>query len=289
MPRPTAAARAGTLYVVATPIGNLEDITLRALKVLKAAALVAAEDTRRTAILLRQYDIATPVLSVHEHNERRHADLIIERLARGESVALVTDAGTPTISDPGAYLVAEVRKAGYVVEPIPGPSAVVAALSASGLVGEGFSFVGFVPNRLNARKKWWAEVVEESSKRAVVFFETPHRLQSTLRELSSLVERPITVCRELTKVHEEIRQDTPSNLLKQFEDPRGEFTIVIPQAKRSEAERNRPSDAEIAQEFGHITLVDPSSSRRDAIRKLAAKLGLPTKVIYASLERAKLG
>src|SRR5262245_31200788 len=147
MPGPTPPPRAGRLYVVATPIGNLEDITLRALKTLKAVSLVAAEDTRRTGILLRHYDISTPVLSVHEHNERQRSASLVGRLAAGESVALVTDAGTPAISDPGAQLVAAVREAGFTVEPIPGPSAVLAALSAAGLASEGFTFLGFPPYR----------------------------------------------------------------------------------------------------------------------------------------------
>ena len=137
----------GILYVVATPIGNLEDMTLRGLKTLKAVQLVAAEDTRRTGTLLRHFQIETPILSVHEHNERGRAEQIINRLGRGDSVALVTDAGTPAISDPGAKLVREVRAAGFRVEPIPGPSAVVAGLSASGIDSDGFTFLGFPPIR----------------------------------------------------------------------------------------------------------------------------------------------
>src|SRR5918992_2663404 len=138
---------AGTLYVVATPIGNLEDITLRALKVLKSVQLVAAEDTRRTGILLRHFDIGVPIISVHEHNERARVEKIAARLARGESVAVVTDAGTPGVSDPGAALVAAIRTAGYRIEPIPGASAVAAAFSASGINSEGYTFAGFPPFR----------------------------------------------------------------------------------------------------------------------------------------------
>ena len=285
MPGPTAATRTGTLYVVATPIGNLEDITLRALKILKAVNIVAAEDTRRTAILLRHYDIATPVLSVHEHNESRRAASLIPRLAAGESIALVTDAGTPAVSDPGAYLVAAAREAGIPVEPIPGPSAVLAALSASGLTSEGFVFAGFPPNRLNTRKRWLAGVVEDSNRRAVVLFESPHRLSTTLQELEILGKRQIIVCRELTKLHEEIRFGSSAELGTHFSSPRGEFTIVIPKAEAEPTNERVLSDPEVAAEFGQIT----ASSRREAVQRLAEKVGMSVRQVYASLERSKIG
>src|SRR5687768_653606 len=178
---------AGTLYVVATPIGNLEDITLRALKVLKSVQLVAAEDTRRTGILLRHFNIEVPITSVHEHNERARVDRIVGRLAKGESVALVTDAGTPAISDPGAALVAAIRAQGFTVEPIPGASAVVAAISASGITSHGFTFLGFPPIRGKDRKEWFDAVGSGAKHRLMVFFEAPHKLQKTLAELAILV------------------------------------------------------------------------------------------------------
>ena len=287
MPVPTAANRAGTLYVVATPIGNLEDVTLRALKILKAVSLVAAEDTRRTGVLLRHYDISTPVLSVHEHNERRRAGAIVARLVAGESVALVTDAGTPAVSDPGAHIVNAVREAGFRVEPIPGASAVVAALSAAGLSGDGFTFMGFPPSRSIARKKWLSEVSEANSKRAVVFFESPHRLSQTLTELGLLVEHQILACRELTKIHEELCWGTPAELARRFNQPKGEFTVVVPERPVSQTV-DIPSDTEILVKFGQITANSQSASRREAIQRLAHELGLPVKEVYASLERAKL-
>ncbi len=171
-------------YVVATPIGHLEDITLRALRILKTVALVAAEDTRRTGNLLRHYDIHTPVLSVHAHNEHARVPKLIARLAAGESIALVTDAGTPGVSDPGAVLVAAAREAGLRIEPIPGASAVIAALSAAGLKTDGFVFLGFAPIRSKARKQWLETAAELSKARAVIFFEAPHRLHRTLEDLS---------------------------------------------------------------------------------------------------------
>src|SRR5687767_14055601 len=168
MPAPRASGSSrrtreskGVLYVVATPIGNLDDITLRAIKVLQQVQLVAAEDTRRTGILLRHFSIETPILSVHEHNERARISEIIGRLSRGESIGLVTDAGTPGISGPGTTLVAAVRQAGFSVEPIPGASAVVAAISASGVATNGFTFLGFLPIRSKDRNEWTAGVVRE--------------------------------------------------------------------------------------------------------------------------------
>lgn len=288
MTRAEPAGRTGTLFVVATPIGHLEDITLRALSVLKSVALVAAEDTRRTGNLLRHYQIRTPLVSLHEHNERSRTPAIVSRLLAGESVALVTDAGTPGISDPGAEVVAGVRAAGVRVEPIPGPSAVVAALSVAGLGSDGFSFLGFPPIRSKDRIKWFTELVALSSSRPVVFFEAPHRLRKTLRELDS-VKRPIYLCRELTKIYEEVTVGTPQELLARTTDPRGEFTIVVPMKDPGENVREIPSDDSIVAIFGRITETSHAASKREAARMVAERLSLTTKEVYAALERAKIG
>src|SRR3954466_6829815 len=168
---------AGILYVVATPIGNLEDVTLRALRVLREVSLIAAEDTRRTARLLQHYSISTRTTSLHEHNERSRTPALIARLEAGESVALVSDAGTPIVSDPGTHLVASAHAAGVRVEPVPGPSAVVAALSASGLGQGEFVFVGFPPSRSNARQRWFTHLAAET--RVIILYEAPHRIIST--------------------------------------------------------------------------------------------------------------
>src|SRR5262245_19235774 len=164
----------GTLFVVATPIGNLEDITLRALRVLREVTLIAAEDTRRTAHLLARHGISTPMISVHEHNETRKSSALISRLRQGESIALVSDAGTPTVSDPGAHLVRAAIDSGMKVEPIPGPSAVTAAMAASGLSTDSFTFWGFPPSRSKARRQWLERVREVGG--VAVFFEAPHRI-----------------------------------------------------------------------------------------------------------------
>lgn len=279
----------GTLFVVATPIGNLEDITLRALRILREVALVAAEDTRRTGNLLRHYDIHTPIISVHEHNERLRAPKLISRLAAGESIALVTDAGTPGVSDPGAELVAAVRAAGIRVEPVPGPSAVIAAISAAGITSNGFSFAGFAPIKSKDRKKWFSRLLERGQDQAVVFFEAPHRLQRTLKELSLLVNGPIMIARELTKIHEELVFGTPEELILLFDQPIGEFTLILPPMAVNTKVRSDVSDDEITDCFGQITETCGSGSKRDSARLVAEQLHLSAKQVYDALERVKLG
>jgi len=278
----------GVLYVVATPIGNLEDMTLRAIKILKLVQLVAAEDTRRTGILLRHFDINTPILSVHEHNEKARVERIVGRLAKGESVALVTDAGTPGISDPGAALVAAIRAAGFTVEPIPGASAVAAAISASGITSHGFTFLGFPPIRGKARKSWFADLTEAGSKRLVVFFEAPHKLLKTLEELDTYVKRPIIIGRELTKIHEEFATGTPTELSKRFESPHGEFTLLIPPESQSDKPVEAVSDEEVLTIFGRITDIGGASSKREVARAVGERLGLTAKQVYEIVERNKL-
>jgi 16S rRNA (cytidine1402-2'-O)-methyltransferase len=280
---------AGTLYVVATPIGNLEDITLRALKVLKSVQLVAAEDTRRTGILLRHFNIEVPITSVHEHNERARVDKIVGRLAKGESVALVTDAGTPGVSDPGAALVAAVRSAGFRIEPIPGASAVAAAISAAGINSDGFTFLGFPPVRGKDRKLWFSALMETTNERAVVFFEAPHKLRKTLEELGQLVKRPIFVARELTKLYEELIWATPNELLAKFDSPHGEFTLIVPPIDPSQVATEVHADAEIAELVGQITKTEQTKSLRDAARLAGERLGMSARQVYAALERVKVG
>ena len=277
----------GILYVVATPIGNLDDITLRALKTLKAVQLVAAEDTRRTGILLRHFQIETPILSVHEHNERSRVEQIVHRLATGQSVALVADAGTPAISDPGAALVAETRDAGFRVEPIPGASAVVAALSASGVDSNGFAFLGFPPIRGKDRKQWLSELALEVEQRAVVFYEAPHRISKTLAEIDVFVKRPIIVVRELTKVHEEFVEGLPGHLGAKFMSAQGEFTVIVPPTPVGHNVTEAPPDSVVMNKFGELTKNTTFASKKDAARALANQLGLSTRVVYGILERNK--
>ena len=193
----------GTLFVVATPIGNLEDITARALRVLREAAVIAAEDTRRTSHLLSRYAITTPTTSLHEHNESQKTASIVERLQRGDDVALVSDAGTPTISDPGQRLVRAAIDADIRVESIPGPNAALAALAVSGFSTDSFTFMGFPPARSKDRSDWFDELIRVGG--VVVFFEAPHRIRRTLDELQRVASNcELLVARELTKKHEEL-------------------------------------------------------------------------------------
>ena len=280
---------AGTLYVVATPIGNLEDITLRALKTLKTVQLVAAEDTRRTGNLLRHFGIDVPIVSVHEHNEQARVQKIAGRLAQGESVALVTDAGTPGVSDPGAGLVAAIRQAGFRIEPIPGASAVAAAISASGINSDGFTFLGFPPIRSKDRKLWFSSLTESAQHRAVVFFEAPHKLRKTLEELAILVNRPIFIGRELTKLHEELILAMPNDLLSRFDNPHGEFTLIVPPGSAPKSEEDAPTDEQIAELVGHITETEHPKSLKEASRLAGERLGMSAKHVYAAVERTKIG
>jgi 16S rRNA (cytidine1402-2'-O)-methyltransferase len=273
------------LYIVSTPIGNLEDITLRALRVLKEVELIAAEDTRHTAALLARYDIRTPTTSFHEHNEKEKTAALMHRLGRGDSIALVSDSGTPGISDPGYRLVAAARAAGIRVVPVPGPSAVLGALVSSGFPTSSFLFLGFPPRRRHARHTWAAQLARENH--TVVFFESPHRLRQTLEDLlPHLVDRPICVARELTKVHEELVIQPITRFLDAGSPPRGEYVIVVPPDSGEAKSRQAPSDQQIAEYCRQVAYIG-HSAKRDLVRRTADHFKLPSRFVYAALERAK--
>jgi len=276
----------GTLFLVATPIGNLEDISYRALRVLKEAAVIAAEDTRHTAKLLSHFDIRTPTTSFFDQVEREKIPALIARLRAGEPVALVSDAGTPAVSDPGYRLVKAAIEAGIRVEPIPGPSAVLAALVASGLPTDRFSFVGFPPPKAQARDKWLAEIGTRSE--TVVFFEAPHRIQETLAAILRLLgDRPVSVARELTKLHEEHLRGPVSTVLPRLEVVRGEFTVALgaaPADSPSSLTDQPPDDGRLYDEFCQLA---ETSTRREALNTLAKRYALPSRAIYAAVEREK--
>ena len=274
---------AGILYVVATPIGNLEDITFRALRVLREVAIIAAEDTRRTARLLQHYSISTPTTSLHEHNERTRTPELIARLARGEAVAVVSDAGTPLISDPGGMLVAAAHDAGIRVEPVPGPSAAMAAVSASGLPAEQILFVGFPPSRGNDRKRWLSDLKDEA--RLIVLFEAPHRILACLTDLLEIFgDRLAAVGRELTKAHEELVVRPISQHLQQLKTLKGEFTIVVAPAEPiPDQPRELPEASVLLHEFGELTN-SFSGSRREAVKLLARKYRVGSRTMYRLLE-----
>jgi 16S rRNA (cytidine1402-2'-O)-methyltransferase len=221
-----------TLYLVATPIGNLEDITLRALRTLKECDLIAAEDTRRTGILLKHFGISKPMLSYFQFNEAKRSEEIIERLRRGEKIALVTDAGSPGISDPGERVVKAAIAAGFRVEPVPGPSALVAGLTASGLPTDEFHFIGFLPHKSGQRRKR-LEILRDSAG-TLVLYESPYRIEKLLGELKEIYpERSIVLARELTKKFEEFLRGTPTELLEQLQKRsiKGEFVVIVGQEK----------------------------------------------------------
>jgi 16S rRNA (cytidine1402-2'-O)-methyltransferase len=228
MERPPPALARSTLYLVATPIGNLEDITLRALRTLRECDLVAAEDTRRTGQLLKHFDISKPLVSCFQHNEARRSELIISKLREGASIALVTDAGSPGISDPGERVVSAVLEAGLRVESVPGPCALVAALTASGLPTDEFHFVGFLPHKSGQRIKRLQQFREVQG--TLVLYESPFRAIKLLEELQEVMpERQVVLARELTKKFEEFLSGTPTELLERLKNRslKGEFVVLV--------------------------------------------------------------
>ena len=276
----------GTLFVVATPIGNLEDITVRALRVLREVALIAAEDTRRTAHLLARHAIATPTTSLHAHNEHRKTASLVDRLQSGDSIALVSDAGTPTVSDPGGELVAAAIAAGIRIEPIPGPSAILAALTASGFSYDSFTFLGFPPTKTKERRAWFDRLIQVGG--TVVFFEAPHRIVRTLTELGRISGNcPIVLGRELTKTHEELVRGPIVEVLERFPMERGEFTVVAQIGRTThDAVAETPSDAILVEQFGELT-INRRRSRRKAIADLARRHRLSANEVYQAIERGK--
>lgn len=273
----------GILYVVATPIGNLEDVTLRALRTLREVSLIAAEDTRRTSRLLQHYSISTPTTSLHEHNERAKTPRLIAQLAAGQSIALVSDAGTPAISDPGARLVGAAHAAGITVLPVPGPSAVTAAVSAAGLESTGFVFLGFPPDRSKARKEWFERIGREEL--AVVFYEAPHRIHRTLGELAAtLGTRSVAIGRELTKAHEFFGIRPISGWMEDPPPARGEFVLVVmpPEPGRGPS-AGVAAPAVIASEFWRITK-NPAVGRREGLRLVAKKFGVRARDVFTAVE-----
>lgn len=274
----------GILYVVATPIGNLEDVTLRALRILREVSLVAAEDTRRTSKLLQHYSISTPTTSLHEHNEHVKTPRLVAQLKSGQSVAVVSDAGTPAISDPGARLVAAAHAAGIPVLPIPGASAVTAAVSAAGLEDGRFIFGGFPPDRSKARKEWfewlWAQSVP------VVFFEAPHRIERTLATLGEVAPtRRLAIGRELTKAHEEYGIRPILDWVRTPPNRKGELVLVLfPPEPAAAAHEPAPNPVVLAAEFGRIT-DSGELGRREALRKVAEKFGVRTRDVFDAVER----
>ncbi len=269
----------GTLYLVATPIGNLEDITARALRVLRESNLIAAEDTRTTRKLLSHFDIHTPLTSYHEHNKLSKLDVVLNALQAG-SVALVSDAGTPALNDPGYELVKAAIQAGHTISPVPGPAAPIAALVSSGLPTDAFLYLGYLPRRSSERQALLAQIAPLPY--TLIFLETPHRLLDSLEDLlPSLGDRPIAVTRELTKVHEEIFRGSLSQSLEHFraETPRGEFTLVIAGKtnQRIEAWDDQRLNEAIQEGLGR------KERPKELAQRLAGESGHPRREIYQKI------
>ncbi|WP_036228288.1 16S rRNA (cytidine(1402)-2'-O)-methyltransferase [Marinobacterium jannaschii] len=271
------------LYVVATPIGNLQDMTLRAVEVLQSVSLIAAEDTRHSARLLSHFNINTRQLSVHEHNERQRSEMIVQQLAAGNSVALISDAGTPLISDPGYILVGIVREAGYRVVPLPGCAAFVTALSAAGLASDRFSFEGFPPAKKGARLEQYRSLADES--RTLIFYESPHRVLDSLRDMAQAFggDRKVAVARELTKTFETIRSGSLDELLVWMEadhnQQKGEFVLLVEAAPR------RKEESLGAEQLRILSLLTEELPVSQAAALAAKITGIKKKVLYqAALE-----
>jgi 16S rRNA (cytidine1402-2'-O)-methyltransferase len=273
----SAGKTQGTLYMVATPIGHLEDITLRALRVLKEVDLIAAEDTRHSRILLSVYEIKTPLISLHEHNEKERSTLIISRIQGGMSVAYISDAGTPCISDPGYHLVNFALENKIKVVPVPGPSALIAALSVCGFPADRFLFYGFLPPKENRRRSFLESVKDEE--KTLVFYESPSRITDMLKDVFAVLgDRQIVVARELTKIYEEVKRGRISDILSELHTgkTKGEFTVIL------QGVLHEPvllTDGEIQEKLLSLW-AEQSISLRDAGAHVVRQTGLPKKKVY---------
>ena len=275
----------GKLFLCATPIGNLEDITYRVVRILKEADLIAAEDTRGSIRLLNHFDIHTPMTSYHEHNRMSKGPQLVQRMLSGENIALVTDAGMPGISDPGEDLVRMARDAGIEVTVLPGACACVTALPGSGLSTRRFCFEAFLPSAKKDRQRVLAQLKTET--RTIILYEAPHRLARTLQELlDSLGERRLTLCRELTKLHEEYEETTLSQAVKACETvpPRGEYVLVIEGADAAMLEAEERSSWETLSVAEHVAVyTDRGMDRKEAMRQAAKDRGVSKREIYQAL------
>ncbi len=278
----------GILYVVSTPIGNLEDITLRALRLLREVDLVAAEDTRHTRQLLNHFEINTPALAYHEHNKLTRLDYILEKLAAGANIALVSDAGTPCLSDPGFELVQACLAQGFEVEAAPGASAALVALVLSGFAPQQFTFVAFPPRKKNELRTWLHDLKPELARRPLIVYEAPHRLLETLEVAAEMLgpDQPIAVCRELTKLHQEIRRETIAAALQHFQTtpPRGEFTLVFGptpiQAADVSSSQEQILNSEQQAQTRLAELKAAGQRAKAAIEQVAVETGLNRRQLY---------
>ena len=272
----------GKLYIVPTPIGNLKDITLRALEVLRAVDVIAAEDTRQSLKLLNHYEIKKPIISCHEHNEKGMSHGIVEQIKRGQNVALVTDAGTPGISDPGSILIKDCIESSVVIEVLPGATAVTTALVYSGLDSKVFTFIGFLPRENKDRRVLVEEL--ENRKETIIFYEAPHRLIVTLLFLeSNFGNRKISLCRELTKLHEEILRGNIEEMIEHYKElePRGEYVLVMAGKSEEELSEEKKKKWENYSIEDHLLkYVKEGMDKKEAVKKVSKEREIPRSEVY---------
>ncbi len=280
----------GKLYLVATPIGNLMDMSFRAVEVLKEADLIAAEDTRHSIKLMNHFNIKTPMTSYHEHNSVQKAQVLVEKMLEGVNVALVTDAGTPGISDPGEELVRQAAEAGIEVSPVPGPAACICALIMSGLPTRRFCFEAFLPYDKKERRMILDELARET--RTIVIHEAPHHLQKTLKEiLEALGDRKISLCREMTKKYEDVFRTTLSEAVSFYEEnePRGEYVLVIEGKSRQEIEKEeRDNWEQVAIDEHYQMYLEKGVDRKEAMKMVAKDRGISKREVYAFLQKFQM-
>jgi 16S rRNA (cytidine1402-2'-O)-methyltransferase len=283
----------GTLYIVATPIGNLEDITLRALRVLREVDLIACEDTRQTRKLLARHEIKTPTISYHEHNEQQRSRELINKLKDGTSIALVSDAGTPTVSDPGLILIQRAIAEGIPVVPLPGPSAVITALMAAGLPTEAWLFIGFLPAKRAARRKELEKL--KGLPYTLIFYEAPHRIQTTVKDLLEILgDRQAVLAREMTKVHEEFQRASLSKFQQWLEERpiKGELVLMVAGASHSEMSVEQPAQAFDVYEEVLKLMRSENLDLKVAVKTVAKRRGMSKNEVYreyVSRRRAEEG
>jgi 16S rRNA (cytidine1402-2'-O)-methyltransferase len=262
-----------SLYVIATPIGNLEDISLRALRILREVKLIAAEDTRKTKRLLKAYDIDTPMTSYYEHSKQTKLDYLLDCL-NDSDVALVSEAGMPGISDPGYELIKAAGERNITVVPIPGPSAIITALAVSGLPTDRFFYTGFLPNKAAARRRTLESIIDETG--TIIALEAPHRIRAALHDILEILgDRRIAVCRELTKLHEEIFRGTVREAISHFTEPRGEFTLVL----EGKGNREKPVLTDEIEKQLHRLYLEGATAK-EAVAIAAGETGLSKKILY---------
>lgn len=280
---PSPNGRAGCLYLVATPIGNLEDITLRALRILKEADQIACEDTRHTQKLLNHYNISKPLVSYHEHNEMTRAPELVLAMEQGQQIAVVSDAGMPLVSDPGYRLVTLALRHHIAVIPIPGPSALLAALSASGLPNEEFLFAGFLPARSGERQRALERLRIED--RTIILYEAPHRIEETLADAREILgDRPACLAREVTKLHEEFRRGTLTELITSLSDKpvRGEITLLVGAVPEEQRAAQRDTSQSLADRVDEL-IRQAKLDRKEALKLAAKERGLTKRAAYTEL------